>query len=523
MNCEIEFKMIGIKDISKIEQRDKVKDSTFGEECVVDYVQDIADQYCKDVMNKAQESLDMREIKYIGCTERIGNYEFAISNDAIDYSVIFQKDTYEGKLQFTVLIGYAQKRVGLPPVNQKEMITEYDLFLEKLKLCIKDVLIRDWKKCIWISDNQSLELSKEIYSEIYVTENDLRAFISKIMIENFGAEWYDRAEFYKLKGSIKENSGKVKRNVPSFANIDINIYTTTLETLLSVMNANIYSDKMPDSVEVQKLIKERIFATTQLDKMQGALDSLRNVYEKKYNIWEKYFQPFILENERWDILKTNFVDNRNHVAHNKLLDLAAKEKMLQDTREFRKLIRQAVGKFDAENLSEEVEETLQAIEDQREYEREAMTEIIESESGVVIRNSKEILQMFQDTIDEIYTEILSMIYFDENSEAKVKNNLEIISGNQLLLTIKCYMEELEVYGQVDIDESEGMTSILQINLFVGDENIAHENIIYINGEAEYHVEQTCYMPVIEDEYRSDRAEAIKSTIEKFILEKRNID
>lgn len=148
MNCEIEFKMIGIKDISKIEQRDKVKDSTFGEECVVDYVQDIADQYCKDVMNKAQESLDMREIKYIGCTERIGNYEFAISNDAIDYSVIFQKDTYEGKLQFTVLIGYAQKRVGLPPVNQKEMITEYDLFLEKLKLCIKDVLIRDWKKCI---------------------------------------------------------------------------------------------------------------------------------------------------------------------------------------------------------------------------------------------------------------------------------------------------------------------------------------------------------------------------------------
>lgn len=240
MNCEIEFKMIGIKDISKIEQRDKVKDSTFGEECVVDYVQDIADQYCKDVMNKAQESLDMREIKYIGCTERIGNYEFAISNDAIDYSVIFQKDTYEGKLQFTVLIGYAQKRVGLPPVNQKEMIIEYDLFLEKLKLCIKDVLIRDWKKCIWISDNQSLELSKEIYSEIYVTENDLRAFISKIMIENFGAEWYDRAEFYKLKGSIKENSGKVKRNVPSFANIDINIYTTTLETLLSVMNANIY-------------------------------------------------------------------------------------------------------------------------------------------------------------------------------------------------------------------------------------------------------------------------------------------
>lgn len=52
MNCEIEFKMIGIKDISKIERRDKVKDSAFGEECVVDRIQDIADQYSKAVMNK---------------------------------------------------------------------------------------------------------------------------------------------------------------------------------------------------------------------------------------------------------------------------------------------------------------------------------------------------------------------------------------------------------------------------------------------------------------------------------------
>lgn len=52
------MKMIGIKDMSKIERRDKVKDSAFGEECVVDCVQDLAGQYSKAVMNKVEKALD---------------------------------------------------------------------------------------------------------------------------------------------------------------------------------------------------------------------------------------------------------------------------------------------------------------------------------------------------------------------------------------------------------------------------------------------------------------------------------
>lgn len=64
------------------------------------------------------------------------------------------------------------------------------------------------------------------------------------------------------------------------------------------------------------------------------------------------------------------------MAHNKLLDYMSKETMLSDTREFRRFIREAVIKFDEENCSEEVEETLQAIADQREYEQEARMEIM---------------------------------------------------------------------------------------------------------------------------------------------------
>lgn len=113
----------------------------------------------------------------------------------------------------TIKIGYAQSRSGLSAVSMKEKLDGYDYFLERIKLSIKNVVIRDWYKCVWISDMQSLVLSREVYAEIYMAENELRAFISKVMIKHFGIDWNDRPEFYKLNTSIKENSANIRRNV----------------------------------------------------------------------------------------------------------------------------------------------------------------------------------------------------------------------------------------------------------------------------------------------------------------------
>lgn len=81
--------------------------------------------------------------------------------------------------------------------------------------------------------------------------------------------------------------------------------------------------------------------------------------------------------------------------------------MLDDTRNFRRHIQEAVTKFDKEIVSEEVEETIQAIIDQRDYERESLLEIIELETGVKIRNKNEIVSMFQNTIDDIYLDMVN--------------------------------------------------------------------------------------------------------------------
>lgn len=53
----------------------------------------------------------------------------------------------------------------------------------------------------------------------------------------------------------------------AFVSIDVNLYTATLETLMDIVKSDIYTNAMPDTSKIQKLIKSKIFATTQLDKM----------------------------------------------------------------------------------------------------------------------------------------------------------------------------------------------------------------------------------------------------------------
>ncbi|MCM1500918.1 MAG: hypothetical protein NC124_20865, partial [Clostridium sp.] len=497
-----------------------VKDDIF--EADVEQVEDIADEYCQGMMARIEILLGSDcKVKYIGCTDRIGNFEFKVIHNDVEYTVIFQMDTYEWNRQLTIKVGYSQIRIGIPVPQMRERIDGYDHFLEKLKIGIKNALIGDWYKCVWIKDNQSLELSGEVYSNIYMAENELRAFISRIMIEHFGIEWHDKPEFYKLKASIEENAVIIKRNVPNFNNIDINLYTVTLEKLMDTVKADIYSDVMSDSPEMQKLIKERIFATTHLDKMQSALEFLKDRYVKKYNIWERFFKPLIADSIKWEELLTSFIANRNHVAHNKLLDYVSKETMLSDTREFRRFIQEAVIKFDEENCSEEVEETLQVIADQRGYEQEARMEIIESESGVKIRDKKEILNLFQDTIDEIYADVVNKVYFDEGIKLVGECKLRDMTDEQLLFTIIGRSgKKLEIHGIIDIDDSEGTASAMQIRVYHTDENTVNGNVGYINGEAEYNPEQTSHMPIVMDSYDDSSIEVIKSTVDEFLEKER---
>lgn len=533
MDFEIEFKLINIKDISKIQRIEKCEDP-FGGGTEAECEHDITDEYCTDILQNAIKKTGIDcGYRFIGCTERIGYYEFEVSYSGRIYIVVFKQDTYEKYMQLSVEIGYKKidnknesgvgtennvKTIGDNINRKKADYTDYDVFLEKLKLSIKDKMVRDWFKCIWLVDNQSMHLSREVYSEIYEAENELRAFVSKVMIKNLGPDWHDRPEFSKLGASIELNAGNIKRSVPSFANIDVNLYTATLETLMDTVKSDIYMDEIPIDPEIQRLIKNKIFSTTQLNKMQSALDYMRSVYIKKYNIWDKFFTPFIDDLQRFEKGLSNFVKNRNHVAHNKLIDFSAKNKILIDTKEFRRFIKNAVDKFEEANYSEELQETFQAIEEQKEYEREALLEIIESEAGVSIRNRKEILELFAEVIHDIYNRLYETLYFNDEMDVDEKNIIRDETDEQLLFEVRIGKRRmLSIYCILDIDDSDGMTSTLKISVIgENEETVVTEVIEYTNGEAEYNTEQTSYMPSVKDFLDDGNKENVIEAIDVFL-------
>lgn len=512
MAYEIEFKLIDIKDINKIQRIEEETDSIFGKDMKVQCKRDITDEYCKNLMQEVMASMPVAcAERYIGCTERIGHYEFEIIKGQTKYAVIFQQDTYESIIQLTVQIGYKN-------IEDKEIENQYDTFLEKLKFCIKKHAVDDWKKCVWISDAQSLSLSQEVYSEIYMAENELRAFISKVMVDKYGVEWYDKPEFYKMGESIEKNANIMKRNVPSFGDVDINIYTITLEKLMETVKTNVHSDLMPTDPEIQKEIKRRIFSTTQLDKMQGTLNYLKNKYTKKYNVWDKIFLPCIDDPDDFQKILNIFIANRNHVAHNKPLDESAKNKMLLDTQKFRKYVSNAIRKFDRMNISMEVEETLQAIEDQQEYERQSYKERIEWEAGITIRNREEIVELFCESVDKLATLLNENLYFNEDLELNEENRLEDVQDEQMIFTVT-YAQNilLTIYMLVNIDDSEGATSSLKITVVGRDDyTVSEEHIEYINGQAEYDSEQTSYLPIVQDSFDDGNVETISEDIEDYV-------
>ncbi|WP_313559368.1 hypothetical protein [Ruminiclostridium cellobioparum] len=132
--------------------------------------------------------------------------------------------------------------------------------------------------------------------------------------------------------------------------------------------------------------------------------------------------------------------------------------------------------------------------------REAQLEMIESESGVKIRNRKQILDLFADVVHDIYNSIYEDLYLDEEMDIEEIGVLKDDTDEQFLFQVTSGQRTiLRIYGFSDIDDSDGATSALQISVIgENDEEIVTEGIEYVNGEAEYNSEQTSFMPVVED-------------------------
>lgn len=398
------------------------------------------------------------------------------------WSIYFIYGTYDASKQIEISI---DSDTYIPEAN--------DGYLEKLKLCVKKCIRRDWDKVIWLVDKDSECLSVSLYPMIYRVENLMREVINEVMTKQYGTSWWDSYAPANIKSTHSKRLKEYKLRVPSFSDVD--------EKLMSI-----YIDDLGKLIKTKRYKWNPVFDETisaLLNGVQSCNDArIRELLSKQLvvetDLWKDQFSNYLAEdfNERYE----KFSRDRNHIMHNKLIDRAAYRTMKELIEQIEEDLTEAIKKIQSKILSKE--EKFE-IEKQKQIERQ-MLELVdhecrENDANVSIRDNYEITELFQDSISSFLTGIEDTLRFRDDLEITSSNSKGADSGE--LLTIKSKIDDtcLAFSYEMEIDDSEGADSTLS---FRCDNEKFEVCIGYKNGEVEYDDESGLYMPITEDEIDS---------------------
>jgi len=439
---QIVFSMDGIKDMDQL--------YTWTTEYLFDSIPGKTEHYHgQDYCEKVIAGIsDWKDKKYLGMQGRIANETFKLfAQDDTEYIVAFGINTYEEKL--------ARLEVTITAPDMEN----YDQRLEKLKIDLKDRLLPDWQECTWLLDEQSAKLCKEVYEQAYIIENKLRAFASKVLIHFLGVSWLRRAGLEKEAESVKNLKGKFTQRVPDFENINTDFLSMTLETLVGIMFEGIvYKDEVVLTRQEYDKVQEMGSKAVSAGNVAAYLKA-RRTEEKK--LWMDLFVPYIADPEAFKAATHNFIEDRNHVAHSKVLSWSSYQVMISDVHELDNLIRLADDKFDSEEASEEVLATWEAEQDESEdpeYEKAYIRDRISSETGMDILDESAIEDWFDEVLhDELYSDIYQHYHLDVCFEV---SDFSVPSEGSLLFSVTSPVEEdgslrIDVIAESSIDDDLG--------------------------------------------------------------------
>ena len=206
-------------------------DEMLGCECITETYK--GGHYCETVLNQVETISNFTKGE---CEEHIGCEIFRIGTENNSYSVIF---TFCTRLESQ----QCDLQVEICPDDAHEA---YDGYLEKLKIAIKDALLKEWVSCTWIFDEQSEFLCAKLYPSVMKIENQLRAFVNRVLISSYGVDWYMKKGCEHIFDSHEKNSVSFKRTVKEFANINDVLISLSLETLISIiLKTNFYKTHIP--------------------------------------------------------------------------------------------------------------------------------------------------------------------------------------------------------------------------------------------------------------------------------------
>ncbi|MFJ8411974.1 hypothetical protein ACQKNT_25165 [Bacillus cereus] len=484
------------------------------------------EKYTDELMCKVQQSLNSKELSY-HCNE-----EFKRS-----CSLILAEKKYF--IDFTIFMapfGYDQLKIDI----SAEIKENVDKELHTLKIKLKDLMVEDWKQCIWLTDHQSEEFAEDLYKNVHSVENGLRRLINTVLSHNLGGDWWNIMPSHLVKKYTKRING-YREKAPRFKNVHANLLSIDTNDLTSILKFKTYKMKrqtifnksdshFPEYLVMTPALGQLEYIMSDIINNDKSIENhgddltklLEGQMEVSMDFWEDFFAPLFPCSLRefsgkWD----NFSKDRNHVAHNKLIDDKLYQKFKKGMEDLLRIITEAEKKFEEDlNTNNNVfleYKKIHEAEQLRQIQLQARQSVAE-QAGIEIMSEDQIYFLFLEHVCYSFERIRDAIYYRTDIEVTYDEPCEdvyekIFEIKNILLNTSIHVE-----SKVEIDEEEGCTSIMKLAVYYNADLKGNFEISYINGEAEYNDDQGNYMPKISEELDTSSLNKLERLINE-ILEK----
>lgn len=449
------------------------------------------------------------------------NFEFLDFSDDIymRFSVLNQEakelchvyavlSTFDRHNELSIQIGFEDKLY-----ERNDLIDNDFMIIYKIKEELKKIFRRQWKECVWIEDTQSQALAENIYSKTYTIENELRNFINILMVRNLGVKWWDQYVQNSIKNTSTDREDGYHRAAPLYVNVDTKLLSINTSDLKSIMKYQIKALKTSPDEGYYKIknLEKWLLSSSSEDHTKARIELLKTHFEVKLDFWKDIFSNYF--DEEFLSLWEEFSLNRNHIAHNKLIDLIAFEKFSENIKKVERYIKEAQRIFSSQNKSKEEKRYL----NQLAYETEL--EFAQEEAGIDILSTNEIESKFEEEVCLLVDRII------EDTERNFEIIIEDRRGdkNKLLSIKNTYYDNVFIWicdKNLFINDDPGGESEYDIvaQLEIDGEIIELDkySMTILNPDYVYNEEQTNYMPGISEEFNKIDIDSIISDIEKWI-------
>lgn len=431
----------------------------------------------------------------------VANFIYSKDDKENHWQIAFEYGTYNSCSQLQIKILSADYELNVA-----------DNYLEQLKFAIKLLVKPNWEKIIWLMDKDSEQLSIALYPRIYRVENLARQLISEIMTKEYGFEWWDTYVPLTIKNKHMGRLGGYKSITPGFANVDERLMSIDIGDLNSIITLKEKKWNPAFIPEISSFLNEQ--SDMKLERMKTLLSAQMIV---SIDLWVEQFSKYLSE----DFIKDfkTFELNRNHIVHNKLIDRSAYGSISNSISTVEAELIKALAKIEQVVVSKEQRE---AREQQRAIEQEemevALKDIMESEAGVKIRNSQEIIEVYEEQLFIFHSELQEYLRFRNDLEIGEYKSIENDTGILFEIRYKVNDESAIVSYSIEcMDDSQGSESVVAVNIMVG-ENVFSKDIAYTNGEISFNSHQSCYMPETQDSISMEDLSALEEGAVDFLNE-----